>query len=47
VLANRHVANNYGGWIDIGRCGDLRPTAMVAADQSLTSSASLSRERIL
>jgi hypothetical protein len=37
VLANRDVANNYGRRIDVRRGGDLRPSAAIAADHSLTS----------
>ncbi len=45
VLANRHVANNHGGRIDVSRRGDLRPAAAIAADHSLTSALFLPRER--
>src|ERR1700758_5005340 len=36
VLADRHVANNHGCWIDVCRRCDLRQSAAIAADHSLT-----------
>src|ERR1700730_15741982 len=37
VLANRDVANNHGGRIDIRRRGNLRPAATIASNHSPTS----------